>query len=64
VVLDPIVLFTHRESGMDRLRRDILAQNSYLLVWLESSALDTRPDDVVMKAVKGIDESSIARGIR
>jgi len=64
VVLDPVTLFTHGTTGMDRLRRDILGQNGYLLVWIDASALDTRPDDVVMKAVRGVDESSISRGIR
>lgn len=64
IVLDPISTFSHRETGEDRLRRDILAQNSFLLVWLDDAALQTRPRDIIEKALKGQDESSIALGIR
>lgn len=64
IVLDPVSTWTHRESGQDRLRREILAQAAFLLVWLDDTALQTRPRDIIEKALRGQDESSIALGRR
>lgn len=64
IVLDPVTDWTHRNAGEDRLRRGILAQNGYLLVWLEGRALEVRPHDLITAALNGSDDSSIDRGER
>lgn len=64
VVLDPVTLFTHGNTGLDRLRRGMLAQAGYLLVWLDGDALKQRPKEVVTNAVYGRDDSAIDRGAR
>jgi hypothetical protein len=64
IVLDPISLFTHRNAGEDRLRRGILAQGGFLLIWIDDTDLYTRPLRVVRMALNGQDVSSINRGAR
>lgn len=64
IILDPITDWTHRNAGQDRLRRGILAGQNYLLVWLEGTALMTRPHGLITKALFGGDDSSIDRGQR
>lgn len=67
IILDPITNWTHRNSGEDRIRRGILAQSGYLLVWIDAAKdgpLYTRPHSVITAALYGRDDSSIDRGAR
>lgn len=64
IVIDPISTFTHRNAGEDRLRRGILAQGGFLLIWIDDKDLYTQPLRVVRLALRGQDVSSIGRGAR
>lgn len=67
IILDPVTDWTHRNAGTDRLRRGILAQAGYLLVWIDAEAggpLFTRTREVITAALYGGDDSAIDRGTR
>lgn len=63
-VWDPITNFTHSTPGEDRLRRAILAQGGYLLIWMEAEALMTKPHQVIDLALRFADVSSLGRDER
>lgn len=58
LALDPITPFTHPDPAFDKRRRAELEQAGYLLVFLETDHLTTRPRDVIEAALRGRDESS------
>lgn len=67
IILDPVTDWTHRNTGVDRLRRGLLAQAGYLLVWIDAGRtgpLYTRPHQIITIALYGGDDSSIDRGTR
>lgn len=64
LVLDPITGFTHDQPGEDRYRRTRLAQFGFLLVWIEARDLVNRPHEIVGRALRGADESSIGKNKR
>jgi hypothetical protein len=64
IVLDPVTTFTHRDTSQDRLRRNLLAQGEFLLIFIDGTDLYNRPRDVIELALKGRDVSTIARNVR
>ena len=62
LALDPITHFTHPNPNFDRDRRNELEQAGYLLIFLETDHLRTRPRDVLEAALRGRDESSRGTG--
>lgn len=58
LALDPITAFTHPDPNFDRDRRNELEAAGYLLIFLETDHLRTRPKEVLEAALRGRDESS------
>lgn len=58
LALDPITAFTHPDPEFDKDRRDELEEAGYLLIFLETDHLKTRPQEVLEAAIRGRDESS------
>lgn len=60
LAIDPITAFTHPDAAFDKRRRVELDEAGYLLVFLETTDLTTRPREVLELALRGIDVSSRA----
>jgi hypothetical protein len=58
VILDPLSFFTHKSKGLDILKRQILASNGFLCIFLDSADLYRAAEYHVRLAVRGIDLSS------
>lgn len=61
LVLDPFSFFTHPPSGLDLLRKALLARSGFFLVWLEDVDLERAPRYYVGEALRGVDHSPLAR---
>lgn len=55
---DPITAFTHPDPRLDKEKRRELADAGYLLIFLETSDLMTRPKEVIEAGLLGHDISS------
>lgn len=64
IVWDPRNDFTHRNAGLDRLRRAYLAKAGYLLVWIDGNVLLQNPKPVLTAAWFGSSNSALDRGER
>ncbi len=60
--LDPITAFTHPDPHFDKERRNELEEAGYLLIFLETHDLETRPLEVLDDALRGRDVSSRGTG--
>lgn len=60
LILNPISFFTHPSIAKDRLERSVLATLGYLVVYLQDSDLETRPDYALRLALRGTDISAHA----
>jgi hypothetical protein len=58
VILDPLSFFTHKSKGLDILKRQILATNGFLCIFLDSADLYRAAEHYVRLAVRGVDLSS------
>jgi hypothetical protein len=58
LALDPITAFTHPDPAFDKRRRAELGEAGYLLIFLETSMLEANPQDVIEKALRGLDVST------
>jgi len=64
IVWDPLNPWTHKDTSVDRFRKNSLAQGEFLLCWIDADDLYNRRDYVLRLAVKGVSISTIARGVR
>lgn len=58
LALDPITPFTHPDPAFDKRRRAELDAAGYLLIFLETSALEGNPTVIIEAALRGRDLSS------
>lgn len=61
-IFDPYNTYTHPTPALDRLRRAILAQSYFLLIWMYETQLQADPHGVVGLGLRGVDTSPLARG--
>lgn len=62
IAIDPYNTFTHRDSSLDKLKREVLlVQERILLVWIETAKLEAGEFRPIEDALRGIDTSARAR---
>jgi len=63
IAIDPFTAFTHKDPGLDRLKRAILLQQQrILLIFIDGARLEGGDFEVIEAALRGKDESSKSLG--
>lgn len=62
IAIDPYNNFTHSDSSLDKLKREVLlVQEHILLIWIETARLEAGNFRPIEDALRGIDTSARAR---